>query len=117
VRNGKIFSYTKYITQFGAMGGGIYFTLPSIDEKYVPGEIYAISFISQGEDCGWFCKGLKFVGYSPGDSPTVGLLSKLGLRRLAVGYAEATTPGGTELDSFMLLSQATHAAEMDCIIK
>ncbi len=45
------------------------------------------------------------------------VFKKLGVERLAVSYTEATTPGQTDLPSLMLLSQADHAAEMDCIIE
>ena len=120
VKEDHMFSYIKYITEYGRMGGDIYFPVPTevtTNINYVPGKIYAISFISQGQECGWLCSGLKFIGYDPGGSPTVSFLKLIGVGSLAVGYAEATTPGQTDLPSFMLLSQADHAAEMDCIIE
>ncbi len=61
-----VYSYTSYIRNFGSRGGDIFFKPPNSiqadDISYVPGEIYAISFVSpskklcvQGDEPGATC--------------------------------------------------------------
>ncbi|MBI2651357.1 hypothetical protein HYX01_02720, partial [Candidatus Woesearchaeota archaeon] len=56
VKESNVYSYTKYIREFGSKGGDMVFISPNDkqtgDISYVPGEIYAISFVSPSEQ---FC--------------------------------------------------------------
>ncbi|HJN56354.1 MAG TPA: hypothetical protein QGI22_00140 [Candidatus Woesearchaeota archaeon] len=59
VKDDDIYSYTKYIREYGARGGEIYFIPPEIEQKeasdisYNPGEAYAISFVSPSRQYCW----------------------------------------------------------------
>lgn len=53
VKNENLYSYTRYIREFGSRGGDILFISPSgqdtDDIDFIPGEIYAVSFLSPSQ--------------------------------------------------------------------
>ncbi len=87
VKKDEIYSYTRYIREHGQKGGEIYFMPPGGEQatniNYIPGEIYAISFVSPNEQ---IC--LK------GAEPGAGCYAKVG------GYAIGIAVGGVVLAKF-----------------
>jgi len=66
------YTYTRYITEFGRLGGDIYFIPPTEADKdldllkYTSNQLYAISFGSSSKTCeGWKCKLGAFFGFGP----------------------------------------------------
>lgn len=57
VNKDNVYSYTNYIKSFGSRGGDIFFVPAgneqAMDINYVPGEIYAISFVSPRKPICW----------------------------------------------------------------
>lgn len=123
VKDGDYFTYTKYITEFGAMGGDVYF-LPTGDKdvdpfeaSYGKEEVYAITFVSPSkQNCdGFFCKFNPAQSYSGSFSPgkkIAGLVpgGKNSLRLLQ----EKINPWDKDVPNLLLVSSFEHARDLGC---
>ena len=135
VKEEHMFSYLKYITEYGANGGAIYFAYYGEEEQdasaihYHPAQEYVITFFSFGkEECdnsgGFFgfvqkgiCKAVKWVGFDPSRSLVakfISLIPGTGTE-MSLEYGNALDPFlGPSKPNFMVISKSDGSLQSAC---
>jgi hypothetical protein len=140
VNKDYMFSYTKYITEFGKLGGDVYFIPPSGqdvgDIGYVRDEIYAISFASPSEqrcdkdpenspDAKCYAKiGVSYVIGGASGIPEfiawgIKAYGKIGgfFKRTSVDALTTLDYTTTKVPNLIIVSSSEHADEIGCKIE
>jgi hypothetical protein len=135
VKEEHMFSYLKYITEYGANGGAIYFAYYGEEEQdasaihYHPAQEYVITFFSFGkEECdnsgGFFgfvqkgiCKAVKWVGFDPSRSLVaefISLVPGTGTE-MSLRYGDTLDPFlGPSKPNFMVISKSDGSLQSAC---
>jgi hypothetical protein len=112
IKSENMFSYAKYITQFGGMGGSIYFQAFDGEDFGNPlgNQDYAISFVSFGKSGSWWSKTWA--------TPLTFLLKPvLWTKEARVKVQEQLTPGDSYIPNFMVFTKSTDVHSMNCIVE
>ena len=112
IKSENMFSYAKYITQFGGMGGSIYFQAFDGEDFGNPlgNQDYAISFVSFGKSGSWWSKTWA--------TPLTFLLKPvLWTKEARVKVQEQLTPSDSYIPNFMVFTKSTDVHSMNCIVE